>query len=40
MSVASKDFDDVYGVSGQSQILRDLRQSAATAKYDQVRDSS
>ena len=37
LTVASKDFDDVYGVSGQSQILRDL----ATSKKmgDSVRSS-
>jgi len=27
MSVKSKDFDDVYAVSGQSQVLADLRNS-------------
>ena len=27
VTVKSKDFDDVYNVSGQSQILRDLEQS-------------
>jgi len=27
MTVASQDFDDVYAVSGQSQVLRDLRSS-------------
>ena len=40
MSVASKDFDDVYDVSGQSQILRDLRQSATVPNNQSMVSSS
>ena len=31
LSVASQDFDDVYAVSGQSQVLKNLRGSAPSA---------
>lgn len=42
MSVKSKDFDDVYEVSGQSQMLRDLRNSnkGAPVPADKSMDSN